>query len=195
MPGGPFDKSKNAPLGFGYQPAPDFMRSHDPLSYIDPRSAPLNALNLPIPVPMLMPAPPQQHAQSFFNANQSKSAKRQSSTAVNMRKNRPKYQNQMQFGVQQSQSSQITQNTQELISQGLSQNLLTQGAQSQPFLSQGGLSQAGLSQADFSQDSYLDHFQSQAEGLLSQDSSYQPSYFGHSQTGGINNTGGQLSQF
>lgn len=77
----------------------------------------------------------------------------------------------------------------------MSQNLLTQGGQSQPFLSQAGLSQAGLSQADFSQDSYLDHFQSQAEGLLSQDSSYQPSYFGHSQTGGISNTGGQLSQF
>ena len=82
-----------------------------------------------------------------------------------------------------------------MISQGFSQNLLTQAGQSQGFLSQPGLSQAGLSQADFSQDSYLEHYQSQAEGLLSQDSTYQPSYFGHSQTGGMNNPGGQLSQF
>jgi hypothetical protein len=49
-----------------------------------------------------------------------------------------------------------TQNTpnysqQEMISQGFSQNLLTQGPLSQGFLSQQGLSQAGLSQAEFSQ--------------------------------------------
>lgn len=82
-----------------------------------------------------------------------------------------------------------------MISQGFSQNLLTQGPLSQGFLSQQGLSQTGLSQAEFSQDSYLEHFQSQAEGLLSQDSTYQPSYFAHSQTTGMNTQGGQLSQF
>lgn len=59
-------------------------------------------------------------------------------------------------------------------------------------LSQGFLSQPGLSQADFSQDScYLEHFQSQADGLLSQDSTYQadPSYFAHSQSGGMSGPG------
>lgn len=43
-------------------------------------------------------------------------------------------------------------------------------------MSQGGfsLSQAGLSQAELSQDSYLvAEFQSQMDGLLSQDSTYQ----------------------
>ena len=79
--------------------------------------------------------------------------------------------------------------------------MLTQGPLSQGFLSQPGLSQAGLSQAEFSQDSYLEHYQSQAEGLLSQDSTYQAdsSYFAHSQTTGPVNFGrvhgGQLSQF
>jgi hypothetical protein len=86
---------------------------------------------------------------------------------------------------------------------------LTQGPLSQGgFLSQHGLSQTGLSQPEFSQD-LLDHYQSQAEGLLSQDSTYQtdPSYFANSQLtnrnmsqiGNNNNnngsSGGQLSQF
>ena len=43
------------------------MRAHDPLSYIDPRSRTFNGLNMPIPVPMLMPAAPPQPA--FFNSN------------------------------------------------------------------------------------------------------------------------------
>ncbi len=60
----------------------------------------------------------------------------------------------------------------------------------------------------FKQDIYLEHYQSQAEGLLSQDSTYQAdsSYFAHSQTGMMSshgggfvnsNTGGpsQMSQF
>jgi hypothetical protein len=86
-----------------------------------------------------------------------------------------------------------TQNSQDISSQAFSQNLLTQGPLSQGFLSQPGLSQTttGLSQADFqsSQDSYLEHFQSQADGLLSQDSTYQTSYF-HSQTNATSNGNG-----
>ena len=89
------------------------------------------------------------------------------------------------------------------ISQGFSQNLLTQGPLSQGFLSQQGLSQIGLSQAEFSQDNYLEHYQSQAEGLLSQDSTYQtdPSYFANSQSGqgasqsNMMGSSGPLSQF
>ena len=120
-----------------------------------------------------------------------------------------------QMGSSQSQQffkNGITQNTQNSqdISQNFSQNMLTQGPLSQGFLSQPGLSQNGLSQAEFSQDSYLEHYQSQAEGLLSQDSTYQAdsSYFAHSQTGGMmlghggfvnSNMGGngpnQMSQF
>jgi uncharacterized membrane protein len=65
-------------------------------------------------------------------------------------------------------------------------------------------------QTYFFKDSYLEQYQSQAEGLLSQDSTYQtdPSYFAHSQTtnnmgpgGGVGSGnvggsgGGQLSQF
>ena len=44
------------------------------------------------------------------------------------------------------------------------------------------------------QDSYLEHYQSQAEGLLSQDSTYQAdsSYFAHSQTGNASNQGGGI---
>jgi hypothetical protein len=44
------------------------MRAHDPLSYIDPRSRAFNGLNMPIPVPMLMPAAPQPPP-SFYNTN------------------------------------------------------------------------------------------------------------------------------
>lgn len=46
---------------------------------------------------------------------------------------------------------------------------------SQPGLSQPGfsLSQPGLSQAELSQDPYMIEYQSQMDGLLSQDSTYQ----------------------
>lgn len=59
--------------------------------------------------------------------------------------------------------------------QPFSQSLqLTQGM-SQPGLSQPGfsLSQPGLSQAELSQDPYMAEYQSQMDGLLSQDSTYQ----------------------
>ena len=44
------------------------MRTHDPLSYIDPRSRVFNGINVPIPVPMLMPAAPPPPP-NFFNNN------------------------------------------------------------------------------------------------------------------------------
>lgn len=40
---------------YNYQ-AQEFLRPHDHLTYIDPRQQGFNAMNVPIPVPMLMPA-------------------------------------------------------------------------------------------------------------------------------------------
>jgi len=63
-------------------------------------------------------------------------------------------------------------NTQSYSQPGLTQpGHLSQGGMSGPGLS--GLSQ-GLSQGELSQDSYMvEHYQSQTDGLLSQDSTYQ----------------------
>ena len=44
-------------LAYNYQ-AQDFLRPHDHLTYIDPRQQGFNAINVPIPVPMLMPTGP-----------------------------------------------------------------------------------------------------------------------------------------
>jgi len=144
------------------------MRAHDPLSYIDPRSRTFNGLNMPIPVPMLMPAAPPQPA--FFNSNgqmmnpnapgmKSKTGNKKFNPAPNKKSNRAPWfqQNTASQGSSFIQSQQPnsqnffkngtnqTQNSHD-ISQGFSQNLLTQGP-----LSQGFLSQPGLSQAEFSQ--------------------------------------------
>lgn len=228
-PGSAYDRNKvttSVNTGYNYPANADFMRAHDPLSYIDPRSRAFNGLNMPIPVPMLMPTAPPPPA-SFFNqngqmnnqnaANQKTKAVKKFTTKTKTTNKAPRFQQQVNSQTtQQSQplsqsqpQSQMffkngqTQNSQD-ISQGFSQNLLTQGP-----LSQGFLSQTGLSQAEFSQDSYLEHYQSQAEGLLSQDSTYQadPSYFAQSQPGAMSGSGikvnnklranndGQLSQF
>lgn len=210
VPGSVYDRNKTAVSAFNYQANQDFMRAHDPLSYIDPRSRAFNGLNMPIPVPMLMPAAPPPPP-SFYNTNgqmMNSNAgikarpgnKKFPATAVNKKNKAPRFQQNSsqsssfgQTGPSQGPQSQQffkngTQNSQD-ISQGFSQNLLTQGP-----LSQGFLSQTGLSQAEFSQDScYLEHYQSQAEGLLSQDSTYQadPSYFAHSQTTGPGMFGNQ----
>ena len=42
------------------------MRSHDPLNYIDPRARALSGINVPVPVPMLMPSLPST-SQAFYN--------------------------------------------------------------------------------------------------------------------------------
>lgn len=226
VPGSIYDRTKLQATGpYTYQHNPEFMRTHDPLSYIDPRSRAFNGINAPIPVPMLMPAAPPPQS-NFFNPNGQmmmgnnggmNKGKKFNNNMKKSNQRAPRFQqNQSQLsqvGSSQSQqffkngATQNTQNSQD-ISQNFSQNLLTQGPLSQGFLSQAGLSQNGLSQTEFSQDSYLEHYQSQAEGLLSQDSTYQAdsSYFAHSQTGVMSSqgggfinsnigSGGQMSQF
>ena len=42
----------------------EFLRPHDHLTYIDPRQQGFNSMNVPIPVPMLMPAGP-----GYYNNN------------------------------------------------------------------------------------------------------------------------------
>lgn len=73
IPGSSYDKNKtqgNVPQGpYTYPAGHEFIRSHDPLSYIDPRGGAFNAINVPIPVPMLMPAAPPPPPPSFFNSN------------------------------------------------------------------------------------------------------------------------------
>ena len=59
IPGSAYDRSKSlVPGPYTFSTNPDFMNPHDPLSYIDPRSRAFNSLNVPIPVPMLMPPAP-----------------------------------------------------------------------------------------------------------------------------------------
>jgi regulator of nonsense transcripts 1 len=164
VPGSAYDRSKtSAPGPFTYGANPDFANSHDPLSYIDPRSRAFNSLNVPIPVPMLMPTQPHQTA-SFFNSNAqmmnsngNANARGGGGKKFNANKKRPagqRYQQSQQStqpGASQSQQFfKNGQNSQD-ISQGFSQSLLTQGPLSQGFLSQQGFSQMGLSQAEFSQ--------------------------------------------
>ena len=70
IPGSIYDRSKSGlPGPYTYQATPDFLRGHDPLAYIDPRSRALNGINVPIPVPMLMPAAPPPHHHAFYGAN------------------------------------------------------------------------------------------------------------------------------
>lgn len=90
----------------------------------------------------------------------------------------PRYSNMQQNMMSGSQLSNKTGSQSQAsqdVSQSFSQGPLTQGglSMSQPFqMSQPGLS--GLSQPELSQDSLLvDDFKSQADGMLSQDSTYQ----------------------
>lgn len=70
IPGSAYDRNKQSapPAVYPFQANNDFMRQHDPLSYIDPRGRAFNSMNLPIPVPMLMPAAPPPPS-TFFNPN------------------------------------------------------------------------------------------------------------------------------
>ena len=72
IPGGAYDRSKSLiPGPYTFSTNQDFMNPHDPLSYIDPRSRAFNSLNVPIPVPMLMPSAPHQIPNTFFGNNNS----------------------------------------------------------------------------------------------------------------------------
>lgn len=144
---------RNAPLDM-------FARTHDPISYISPERAQAAMNNMPVPVGMFMNmsnVPPRfyQQQQAMQAAKQARRTKPGPSVIGTKPKQRPigppSSQNNNASGVIGSGS----------LTQGMSQNM------SQPGFS---LSQ----QPDFSQD-YMAEYQSQVDGLLSQDSNFGPS--------------------
>lgn len=149
----------------GGPPALDmFSRTHDPITYISPEraQAALNP-NLPVPVGMFMNmahVPPR-----FYNQHQQALQARQQN-----QNQRNRGTNKMTKGrggktshPGSSQTQPFSQNLQ--LTQAMSQGM------SQPGFS---LSQpGGLSQPELSQDPYMIEYQSQVDGLLSQDSTYQ----------------------
>ncbi|VDI31693.1 regulator of nonsense transcripts 1 [Mytilus galloprovincialis] len=152
------------------------VRTHDQMSYIGPERAYAGpAVNLPVPVNMFIPpAMPQNfNGQPPMHMGNKMVPGRFNNKGRGGRQKPPRYSNTqvqqpLSQGMSQSQASQE-------MGQSFSQGPLTQGqlSMSQPFqMSQPGLS--GLSQPELSQDSYLaDDFKSQADGMLSQDSTYQ----------------------
>lgn len=172
-----------------------FSRTHDTISYISPERAQAAMNNMPVPVGMFMNmahVPPRfynQHQQAlqarqnqrvrrggtmkgkfgscdvilslFFHHDYIKKYKKKifligNKGGNNMRLNK---------------LSQPEQNTQPYSQPGLTLTQGTTQGMSQPGFS---LSQPGLSQAELSQDSFaVGEFQSQMDGLLSQDSTYQ----------------------
>ncbi|XP_046350559.1 regulator of nonsense transcripts 1-like [Haliotis rufescens] len=171
IPGSIYDRS------VGYREP--VVRTHDQLSFIGPERAYTGAaLSLPVPVNMFLPQVPQHfQAQPMPQAgNKSMQPPRRMGQNQNQgrRQKPPRYSNMQQNISQFNLSGSQSQASQDA-SQSFSQGPLTQGhlSMSQPFqMSQPGLS--GLSQAELSQDSFLaEDFKSQADGMLSQDSTYQ----------------------
>jgi len=168
IPGSAYDRSR--PQNGGPRFNPDSFVRHDQLGYIGPDRAYAAGMNLPVPVGMFMPPMPQPFHNQPIHNNRGMMAR--GGRGRGGKQKPPRYSNQMQNIGQFSQSSLL--NSQEG-TQPFSQGPLTQGglSMSQPFhMSQPGLS--GLSQPELSQDSYLgDEFKSQADAMLSQDSTYQ----------------------
>lgn len=136
-----------------------FSRTHDPISYISQDRS--QAMNLPVPVGMFMNmahVPPR-----FYNQHQQAMQARQQQQNPNSRRPKPNSR-QKNKALSQEQTQPFSQSLQ--LTQGMSQS----GGLSQPGFS---LSQPGLSQAELSQDPYMTEYQSQMDGLLSQDSTYQ----------------------
>lgn len=174
VPGSVYDRTNTAINGAGNNPAGQynyprssvpldmFSRTHDPISYISPERAQAAMNNLPVPVGIFMNMahiPPR-----FYNQHQQALQARQAqNNSARNRKPLP--------GRQKGKPNALSQEQTQPFSQSLQ---LTQGM-SQPGLSQPGfsLSQPGLSQAELSQDPYMAEYQSQMDGLLSQDSTYQ----------------------
>ncbi|XP_064619137.1 regulator of nonsense transcripts 1-like isoform X2 [Lineus longissimus] len=175
IPGSVYDRGHmNGGGGPNFNRADPFVRHHDQLNYIGQnRTMMANNVHLPVPVGMFM-TPPNgpPFNQPPPNAGMRSMPKQ---TRGNTRRptKPPRYSN------MQNSQSQFTQNSQSVNSQAsqegtqpYSQGPLTQGglSMSQPFQ----MSQPGLSQVELSQDSYIgDEFKSQADVLLSQDSTYQ----------------------
>ncbi|KZC14447.1 Regulator of nonsense transcripts 1 like protein [Dufourea novaeangliae] len=162
-----------------------FSRTHDTISYISPERAQAAMNNVPVPVGMFMNmahVPPR-----FYNQHQQALQARQ-----NQRNRRGTALSKNKQGPRMGKLSQTEQNNTQPYSQpGLPLTQGTTQGMSQPGFS---LSQPGLSQAELSQDSFaVGEFQSQMDGLLSQDSTYQGDRSGFYQSG-QSQAGGQFSQ-
>ncbi|KAL4227542.1 ATP-dependent helicase NAM7 [Mactra antiquata] len=167
IPGSIYDRS------VGYREP--VVRTHDQLGFIGPERAYTGpAINMPVPVNMFISPMPQFHPTQQPMQMPANARGRGGTRGRGGRTKPPRYSQ----NTQQSQGSQLMNSQSQAsqdISQPFSQGPLTQGglSMSQPFqMSQPGLS--GLSQPELSQDSFLaDDFKSQADGMLSQDSTYQ----------------------
>jgi regulator of nonsense transcripts 1 len=191
IPGSVYDRTHNHQPNGAPRFNPDSFVRHDQLGCIGPDCRFAAGMNLPVPVGMFMPPMPQPfHAQHHMQGGRGMGGRGRGRGG---KQKPPRYSNQVQSQFTQN-SVGISQSSQEG-SQPYSQAPLTQGglSMSQPFqMSQPGLS--GLSQPDLSQDSYLgEEFKSQADGMLSQDSTYQGdrAYY-HSQP---LSQGGHFSQY
>uniref|UniRef100_A0A646QDS3 DNA helicase n=1 Tax=Hemiscolopendra marginata TaxID=943146 RepID=A0A646QDS3_9MYRI len=194
IPGSVYDRSSQVNGGSTFYRPDAYSRTHDQISYISPERAHAAVTNLPVPVGMFMNMahiPPRfynQHQQALQAARQNQKG-RNPRKGVKGQKNGKFSMNGPQMNLSQPYNSQASQDATQPYSQGpLTQGHLTMSQMSQPGYQ--GLSQPGLSQPELSQDSYLvGEFQSQTEGMLSQDSTYQGdrAYYASSQ-------GGQFSQ-
>jgi len=157
-----------------------YSRLHDPIGYIAPERAQAVAAlpAMPVPVGVFMNmthVPPRFHNQDRMQSkpgSRAKSGPDGYSRSAGMR-------SKAKAGSSLFTQSPMSQNTQDISTQPFSQGgiALTQGMSqglSQTVPGFGALSQSGLSQLDPSQDAFLSaDFQSQMDGLLSQDSTYQ----------------------
>ncbi|EGI69714.1 Putative regulator of nonsense transcripts 1 [Acromyrmex echinatior] len=162
-----------------------FSRTHDTISYISPERAQAAMNNMPVPVGMFMNmahVPPRfynQHQQALQARQNQRNRRGVTASARN------------KSGPRMGKLSQTEQNTQPYSQPGLPLTQGTTQGMSQPGFS---LSQPGLSQAELSQDSFaVGEFQSQMDGLLSQDSTYQGDRSSFYQSG-QSQAGGQFSQ-
>lgn len=179
VPGSMYDRSSHIN---GTMPPPSqcfrgpqydmYGRAHDAMDYISADHSQPGLSNLPVPVGMFMNmahVPPrfyQQHQQALAQARGGRGGGR----GGRMGNRKPNKNAGGAGALQLSQPFSQDPTTQSYSQPGLTQGHLSQGMPG-PGLS--GLSQ-GLSQAELSQDSYMvDQFQSQTDGLLSQDSTYQ----------------------
>ncbi|XP_070541842.1 regulator of nonsense transcripts 1-like [Ptychodera flava] len=172
IPGSAYDRSGMGSSNMRYD---NYYQTHDQMGYISSERAHAAGANIPIPVNMFMPHMPPMH--SYYN-QMAPSGGRPPPKARGPHRRGHQQRHQNHYNNSQNMSqfsggvpSQASQDT----SQPFSQGALTQAhlSMSQP-LSQPGLSQPGLSQPELSQDSYLgDEFKSQADVVLSQDSTYQ----------------------
>lgn len=174
IPGSAYDRNSTYN---GPKIHPDSFMRHDQLGYIGPDRAFSTGMNLPVPVGMFLPPMPQAfntpQPMQMGNVRQPPNKKGRGGTKARP----PRYSNHMagQANAQLAQSNMVISQASQEGTQPFSQGPLTQGgmSMSQPYpMSQPGLS--GLSQPELSQESYLgEEFKSQADGLLSQDSTYQ----------------------